>query len=91
MVINPSTAVEISRMINSSGNRLIFDALHLRVRQYLEQGGLEAFASTRRDYLEKKLDLKFGAEHFPRLSGSIKQRIGKDGKSYEFVPHRIVL
>ena len=91
MVINPSTAVEISRMINSSGSRLVFDALHLMVRQYLEQGGLEAFASTRRDYLEKKLDRKFGAEHFPRLSGSIKQRIGKDGKSYEFVPHRIVL
>ena len=98
MVINPSTAVEISRMINSSGNRLVFDALHLMVRQYLEQGGLEAFASTRRDYLEQKLDLKFGAEHFPRLSGSIKKRISKQGngkdekvKVYEFVPHRIVL
>lgn len=91
MMINPRTAVEISRMINISGSRLIFDALHLMVRQYLEHGGLEAFASTRRDYLEKKLDRKFGAEHFPRLSGSIKQRIGKDGKSYEFVPHRIVL
>lgn len=91
MMIHPDNAVEISRMINSSGSRLVFDALHLMVRQYLEQGGLEAFASTRRDYLEKKLDRKFGTEHFPRLSGSIKQRIGKDGKSYEFVPHRIVL
>lgn len=98
MAINPSTAVEISRMINSSGSRLIFDALHLKVRQYLKHGGLEAFASTRRDYLEQKLDRKFGAEHFPRLSGSIKKRTSKQGsgkdekvKSYEFVPHRIVL
>lgn len=91
MMVDPRTAVEISRMINSSGSRLVFDALHLMVRQYLEAHGLEAFASTRRDYLEKKLDRKFGAEHFPRLSGSIKQRTGKDGKSYEFVPHRIVL
>lgn len=90
-MIHQETAVEISRMINSSGSRLVFDALHLMVHQYLYTSGLEAFASTRRDYLEKKLDRKFGSEHFPRLPGSIKQRIGKDGKSYEFVPHRIVL
>jgi len=90
-MINPDTAVEISRMINNSGSRLIFDALHLMVRDYLKTGGLQAFASTRRDYLENKLDRQFGARHFPRLPGSIKRREGKDGKMYEFVPHRIIV
>jgi GNAT acetyltransferase-like protein len=90
-MIDPDTAVEISRMINDSGSRLVFDALHLMVRDYLRTGGLQAFASTRRDYLEKKLDRQFGAEHFPRLPGPIKQRKGKDGKVYEFVPHLIIV
>lgn len=90
-MIDPSRAVEISRMINNSGSRLVFDALHLKVRQYLEDGALEAFASTRRDYLEKKLERQFGSEHFPRLPGSIKQRVGKDGRTYEFVPHCILI
>jgi GNAT acetyltransferase-like protein len=90
-MIHPDSAVEISRMINDSGSRLVFDALHLMVRDYLRSGGLQAFASTRRDYLEKKLDRQFGAEHFPRLPGPIKQREGKDGKVYEFVPHLIII
>lgn len=90
-MIDPETAVEISRMINNSGSRLILDTLHLMVLDYLKSEGLQAFASTRRDYLEKKLYRQFGTWRFPRLPGCIKRRAGKDGKMYEFVSHRIIV
>jgi len=81
----PRDAIEISRMINTSGSKLVFFALHLAVYAYAKNGGFRrVFATIRKIYLEGRLDKVFGKEYFERLSGETKKK-----GSEQFIPVQI--
>ncbi len=80
-------AIEVSRMINTSGSKLVFMALHLAVYAYAKTGGFrKVYATIRKIYLEGRLDKVFGKEYFERIPGTIKRK-GNDS----FIPVQIHL
>ncbi|MDD2766288.1 MAG: acyl-homoserine-lactone synthase [Candidatus Moranbacteria bacterium] len=84
----PRDAIEISRMINTSGSKLVFFALHLAVYTYAKTGGFrKVFATIRKVYLEERLDKIFGKEYFERLTATTIKRKGAD----QFIPVQIHL